>query len=418
MDRLSMSRIKKPKILFISSSLGLGHVTRDLAIVTELRKLIPDVDVSWIAAPPASVYLQQYNEFLLPESENWPSETPIAESTSDGNNMNIAYYFVNATETLDKQWEVFLNIIDKYSFDLIVGDETYRIATNLIDAALENKPLMETPFIIMYDFIGADVMTDDPREKEVIDYMNDLWQRRACRPFPDTLPPNLITRFFVGEPDDIINRVTDKGTINYQELTKDSLTFLGHIIRFNPDKYKDSLFYRDKLGYTSKPLVVCSIGGSNIGKKVLELCSEAFELVKKRIPGFQMVLVCGPRIDPDELDVKSGVKTHGYLPDLIEHFVACDLAIIQAGHTSSIELIALQKPFIYFPIEQHFEQEDIAKRLRKRNIGIEMSFKLTTPELLAESIITNIEKEVDYPYVNLNGAKKAAEIITQLISIP
>jgi len=413
-----MSQITHPKILFISGSLGLGHVTRDLAIVTELRKLIPDINVSWVSAPPASIYLQQNNESLLPESENWPSETPVAESTGDGNNMNVAYYFINATETWDKQWEVFLNILDNYSFDLIIGDETYRIATNLIDAALENKPLIETPFIIMYDFVGADVMTDDPREKEVVEYLNDLWQRRACRPFPDTLPPNLITRFFIGEPDDIINRVTDKGTINYQELTKDSLTFLGHIIRFNPEKYRDSSFYRKKLGYTSKPLVICSIGGSTIGKQLLELCSEAFVYVEKKIPGFQMVLACGPRIDPEEVDVAPGVETHGYLPDLIKHFAACDLAIILAGHTSSNELIALQKPFIYFPIAQHFEQEDIAKRLSKRNIGIEMSFESTTPELLAETIMTNIEKEVDYPYVNINGAKKAAEIITQLISIP
>jgi hypothetical protein len=154
-----------PNILFICSSLGLGHVTRDLAIVTELRKQIPDVKVSWIAAPPASVFLRENNEYLLPESESWPSETSVAERTSDGNNMNIAYYFINATEIWDKHWEVFLRIVEKYPFDLIIGDETYRIATNLIDAALDNKPLIKTRFIIMYDFVGADIMTDDPNEE-------------------------------------------------------------------------------------------------------------------------------------------------------------------------------------------------------------------------------------------------------------
>jgi UDP:flavonoid glycosyltransferase YjiC (YdhE family) len=38
------------KILFISGSVGLGHVSRDLAIAAELRRISPDVEVSWLAA--------------------------------------------------------------------------------------------------------------------------------------------------------------------------------------------------------------------------------------------------------------------------------------------------------------------------------------------------------------------------------
>jgi UDP:flavonoid glycosyltransferase YjiC (YdhE family) len=44
------------RILFISGSLGLGHVTRDIAIAREIRSLRSDVDISWLAAHPASLF--------------------------------------------------------------------------------------------------------------------------------------------------------------------------------------------------------------------------------------------------------------------------------------------------------------------------------------------------------------------------
>ena len=40
------------RILFISGSLGLGHVTRDIAIANEIRSLRNDVEIRWLAAHP------------------------------------------------------------------------------------------------------------------------------------------------------------------------------------------------------------------------------------------------------------------------------------------------------------------------------------------------------------------------------
>ena len=38
-----------PRVLFISGSIGLGHVTRDLAIARELRALISEGRIKWLA---------------------------------------------------------------------------------------------------------------------------------------------------------------------------------------------------------------------------------------------------------------------------------------------------------------------------------------------------------------------------------
>src|SRR5918995_7097440 len=41
------------RVLYISGSIGLGHVRRDLAIARELRRLDPEVEISWLAGDPA-----------------------------------------------------------------------------------------------------------------------------------------------------------------------------------------------------------------------------------------------------------------------------------------------------------------------------------------------------------------------------
>jgi len=56
------------KVLFISGSLGLGHVTRDLAIARELRRHDPELEISWLAAPPAAQLIETEGARLLPEA--------------------------------------------------------------------------------------------------------------------------------------------------------------------------------------------------------------------------------------------------------------------------------------------------------------------------------------------------------------
>ncbi len=123
-----------------------------------------------------------------------------------------------------------------------------------------------------------------------------------------------------------------------------------------------------------------------------------------------MVLVCGPRLSPDSLDVPEGVEVRGYVPALYEHFAASDLAIVQAGGTTTTELTALRRPFLYFPLEKHFEQQFyVTEPLNRHQAGIKMQYSLTTPETLADMIVSNIGKEVTYPPIVTDGAQKALD---------
>ena len=54
--------MNKINVLYISGSLGLGHITRDIAIANHLRKLLPEVDIEWLAANPATTLLEEAGE--------------------------------------------------------------------------------------------------------------------------------------------------------------------------------------------------------------------------------------------------------------------------------------------------------------------------------------------------------------------
>jgi len=101
---------------------------------------------------------------------------------------------------------------------------------------------------------------------------------------------------------------------------------------------------------------------------------------------------------------------------LFEHFAASDLAIVQGGGTTTIELTALNKPFLYFPLPMHCEQQmHVAERLARHQAGIRMEYSQTTPETLADMVISNLGKEVNYPPISANGVQKAAQYISELI---
>ena len=95
---------------------------------------------------------------------------------------------------------------------------------------------------------------------------------------------------------------------------------------------------------------------------------------------------------------------------------ACDLAIVQGGGTTTLELTALRRPFIYFPLEGHFERRThVAGRIQRHRAGVRLEFNATTPEQSASAVLSNIGTEVGYPVIATNGARKAAELIVEFL---
>jgi predicted glycosyltransferase len=113
-----------------------------------------------------------------------------------------------------------------------------------------------------------------------------------------------------------------------------------------------------------------SVGGSGVGAHLLRRVIAAFPEAKRRVPGLRMIVVAGPRIDPASLPAAPGLEVRSYVHNLYRHLFACDLAVVQGGLTTTMELTASRRPFLYFPLRHHFEQNfHVPHRLERYGAG-------------------------------------------------
>ncbi len=397
----------KKQILFISWQGAMGHVTRDLAIVNEFHRIAPDVDVSWVAHPLGGKLIQEAGEKLLPESEQVGDYNLVLAQATEKFGLNLLKYVQRYQESSKKNAQLVNQLLQKYEFDLIVGDEIYETLV----AFAEGKIQLNCPVIMIEDFIGIQSM-DGNLIMRMGAYLKNRKLVKATEKTSST-----ITHLFVGEFEDIADRRYDFFLPNCRDFARKFYRFLGHIVRFDPAQYRDKTKIRTKLGYGNEPLVICATGGTGVGRELLELCGKAYPLLKKEIPDLHMVCVCGELLGLDPPKLSPEVELHRFIPNIYEHYAACDLAVVVGGGTTTIELTALGKPFIFFPLENQFDQQIyVSERIARHKAGIRMEYHQTTPEMLTQAILKNIARKMEDKSIPVDGAKKAAEIISEHLS--
>src|SRR5439155_19834061 len=177
---------------------------------------------------------------------------------------------------------------------------------------------------------------------------------------------------FVGGPEDIVPDAFGPGMPAIREWTEGHYDFSGdYITGFDPAALADRARIREELGYgPDERVCVVTVGGSGVGGHLLRRVIEAYPEVARAVPGLRVMVVAGPRIDPESLPRQDGVEVRAYVPDLFRHLAACDLAVVQGGLTTTMELTALRRPFLYFPLRHHFEQTfHVRHRLERHRAG-------------------------------------------------
>jgi predicted glycosyltransferase len=159
-----------------------------------------------------------------------------------------------------------------------------------------------------------------------------------------------------------------------------------------------------------------TVGGSGVGSDLLRRVIAAFPAAKRLVPELRLVVVAGPRIDPAVLPAADGLDIRGYVHDLYRHLAVCDLAVVQGGLTTTMELTASRRPFIYVPLRHHFEQNfHVRHRLAQYGAGRCLDYDDATPDGLAAAIAAEIGREVSYKPVETDGAARAAALLAELI---
>jgi predicted glycosyltransferase len=398
------------RALYISSPIGLGHAQRDVAIADELRKLHPGLEIDWLAQHPVTAVLESRGERIHPLSAELASESAHITSESTEHDLNAFQAIRRMDEILLANFMVFHDAVEAGEYDLVIGDEAWDVDYYLH----ENPEIKRTAFVWMTDFVGWLPMPEGGEREAFLtaDYNAEMIEH------VERFPRIRDQAIFVGEPDDIVSDAFGPGLPSIRDWTERHYAFSGYVTGFDPApliERREEL--RHELGYhDDERVVIVTVGGSGVGASLLRRVIDAFPEAARLVNGLRMIAIAGPRIDPASLGAPTGVEIRAFVPELYKYLAACDLAVVQGGLTTTMELAASRRPFLYFPLRNHFEQNrHVRHRLARYGAGRFMDYATSGPEVIANAIAAEIDRPVDWQPVESDGAARAAALIAPLI---
>lgn len=290
---------------FFSSPIGLGHVTRDIAIANNFE----NISTKFITGSSATKILKNL-DFKVEDVYIPPSF--IIEN---GKLKNSTRWLWNYYQYYKKCKKISEEIIQKDKPKLIVSDEDFASLT-----VAQNKKI---PTILITDIVQTNFVNGITSfiEKKMNKSMQKIMKNCDTVIIPENGP--------------------DEGNIKR----------VGPIVR-QTSFSRDEL--RKKFSFDKKTIVI-SIGGTDAG---LYLIEKTIELISKIKNDIDVIVVSGP-----SLSKKFGetVRNFGFVDNLHEIIFAADVIVSLAGKSTIDESKVYGTPGIFIPIKGHFEQEDNAK---------------------------------------------------------
>ena len=331
--RWARGLVRPKRALFLSSPIGLGHALRDVAIADELRRLEPDLHIDWLTQHPVTAVLGARGERVHPAAAHLTNESAHFESESAEHDLHCFQAYRRMDEILVANFMVFHDLLEEEHYDLVVGDEAWDVDYFLH----ENPELKRCEYAWLTDFVGWLPMPDGGTSEAALaaDYNAEMIEHVGRF-------PRLRSRsIFVGDPDDLVPDRLGPGLPTVREWTEANFDFAGYVTGFDPGVFSDRDALRAELSYRPDERVcIATVGGSAVGANLLRRLIAAYPLAREAIPELRMVVVAGPRIDPTELPAQEGLEIRTFVDGLYRHLAACDLAVVQGGLTTTMELTA------------------------------------------------------------------------------
>jgi pimeloyl-ACP methyl ester carboxylesterase/predicted glycosyltransferase len=399
---------RRKRVLWWCSPLGLGHARRDLAIARELRDLRPDVEIDWLAESPVRQVVAREGERVHPASDRLPSECQAFEAHAHGHRLHAMEAWRACNEVALAEFMAFRDVAAAERYDLWVGDEAWGIDYHLH----ENPGEKRAPYVWLADFIGfVPVPTDGEVERE----HGFEWNAQLVEHVERVGVRDL--SLFVGDPDDIVDERLGPSLPGMRQWAGRHYGFTGYVSGYDPAALPERETLRAELGWRPDDVVcVMSVGGSGAGEALLRRGIDAVEPLRERVPNVRVVAVAGPRIDPVSLPSREGVEVLPYVHDLHRLLLACDVALSQGGLSTCMELAAARRPFVYVPLEEHFEQQiHVHHRLRRYGAGRRLDYDAATPDAIAAALAAELRREQHVLPVDSGGARRAAGLLAELL---
>ena len=289
---------------FFSSPIGLGHVTRDIAIENNFE----NIRTNFVTGSGAAKILKNL-ELKVQDVYNPPSF--IVENGTLKNPArwlwNYYHYYINCKNISQK-------IILKDNPNLVISDEDF--------ASLSVAQERKIPTVLITDILETHFT------KGLASFIEKKMNKSMAKIIKKC---DLV----------IIPEVGDD---------KDNMMRVGPIVR-QTNHTREQL--REKFSF-DKETIVISIGGTDAGLFLIEKSLDAISKINKDV---DVVLVSGPSVSKKY----HSVRNFGFVNNLHELIFAADVLISLAGKSTIDEANAYGTPAIFIPIKGHFEQEDNAR---------------------------------------------------------
>ena len=386
------AQARRRRALYVSSPIGLGHAWRDVAIADQLRRRVPDLEIQWLAQSPVTEVLERRGEAIHPASDELASESAHFDLEAGEHRLNAFEALRRMDEILCANFMVFHDVVREGMYDLWIGDEAWDVDHFLH----ENPELKAAAYAWLTDFVGFLPLPEGGEREALLtaDYNAEMIEH------VERFPRVRDRAIFVGEPEDIVAGAFGPGLPEIRAWTERHYDFCGYIRPVDPASLLDRAGLRAQLGWEEGERVcVVAVGGTGVGAPLL-----------------RMIAVAGPRIDAADLPRAAGLEVRGYVHELHRELSACDIALVQGGLTTTMELVAARRPFVSFPLAGHFEQRlHVRHRLERHGARASVDYADITPDSLAATVAGLLATPVDYRPISVDGADRAAALIADLL---
>ena len=338
------------RILYGISSVGLGHVRRSIAVAERLRSIQPFAQIDFVAAEPALSFLKKAGEKnILEVSSNLQSMSEFLEKESkDGKISDMSKITAASVEGASANYDLIKPFLPNY--DILIQDEFVETMFSFMWDKNYSVPNLKT--VVITDYVQFDTESSNPFNKIKISYANRMLRKAYL---------NQQLRIFADSPD----ALPPKGDL--LEFVSANFHVVGPVVENLPKESADELrkrFFGETEGVT---FLIFSVGGTSIGKRLVEFVVRNADILSERLDAY-LVVLAGPRVDISKFKENTSTRLSvvPFTLDSVKYFKAAHCVVTQAGVSTMNEVASIGTPCVVIPIGHHFEQMQNAERFANK----------------------------------------------------
>ncbi len=363
---MSFSSSGRPRVLAYShDGYGLGHLRRNLRIITGMSRQRPDIDALLITGAKWAARLVAGSGA---KSVELPPVVKVAKGTyaADSGHASLK-------DVITMRSELIAKTLREFDPDLVLVDRYPRGMHNELAQALAEHAVRRPDAPVV---LGLRDILDAPA------VIREEWQGER---YSETIARYYESVLCYGDPA-VYDPVSEYRLA--PEVAR-RIRFTGYLV--DEPLAGDATAVRRRYAGPGQRLAVCTLGGGRDAAHIADTFLSSMERLSGR--EWAGVLIAGPYMSPADLEHLRGHRAAGWVSvlqmvdNVPSYLAAADAAVCMGGYNTTCELLALAVPAVIIPrTKPRLEQLMRAQRLAARGLLRWLHPSALTPTALADAL--------------------------------